>query len=103
MPYYMDKSFLCFFFPPPNIFYTVNTIKKLKTRIEGKLNKSKKHSYLDKRAFRSQKFRFPSTSPSTSVSPFHAMQAMLPMLPCNTQQIHFSKGASEEKWIKYPA
>lgn len=39
--------------------------------------------YLDKRAFRSQKLRLPSTSPSTRVSPFQAMQAMLPMLPCN--------------------
>lgn len=41
--------------------------------------------YLDKRALRSQKLRLPSTSPSTKVSPFQAMQAMLPMLPCNRE------------------
>lgn len=39
------------------------------------------HFYLERRAFRSQKLRFPSTSPRTRVSPFHAIQAMLPILP----------------------
>jgi len=43
-------------------------------------------SHLDKRALRSQKLRLPSTSPSTRVSPFQAMQAMLPMLPCGGQE-----------------
>lgn len=39
------------------------------------------YSYLDTLAFKSQKFKFPSTSPRTRISPFQAMHVMLPMLP----------------------
>lgn len=42
--------------------------------------------YLDKRALRSQKLRLPSISPRTRVSPFQAMQVMLPILPCNIKE-----------------
>ena len=45
------------------------------------LTRHRLHSYLDTLAFKSQKFKFPSTSPRTRVSPFQAMHVMLPILP----------------------
>lgn len=66
------------------------------------IHELKESFYLDIRALRSQKLRFPSTSPSTKVSPFQAMHAMLPILPCsrgknkgNDSEIRYIQGAEQ--------